>query len=212
MAHVRYNTKGIDPFPTLDDPSMPPADHDALQEKLDRTTDAYVATNQTAKARALLLWTSQIVTHELGHNVNTDDHNPADGGDHRCVMRYLPFDDFPRDPIDRFDLRKRNPWPATFCDAETCTPRVQISDALAGASGVVPALARVPTALRRTPRGGGARPMGTLRRVGLRGFGRGVPTKVLGSQSQGIACLRLMPRFGPIQRRELVAARSQGIK
>jgi len=126
---VRYHTRSLPLFAPLSDPALPADQKKTLKRLLDQATDQYIAEHPQEALRAYRKWVGLIVTHELGHGMGTDDHQPdMFGGDRACVMRYLKTDDLARDPNDRFGLGRRV-WPTGFCtSADACKLRIQVSD------------------------------------------------------------------------------------
>jgi len=134
LKEVQYHLSAGPLFTGLNDPDLPASDRAKLNQLLIQAADDYLAKHPQDAEQASRLWYGQIITHELCHTLNTDDHHPSSGGDHACIMRYLPMSDFAPDPADPFCLKRRKPWPALLCrTGDACWTRVQVSD-LAGAS------------------------------------------------------------------------------
>ncbi|MHB9008562.1 MAG: hypothetical protein ACYDC1_16735 [Limisphaerales bacterium] len=128
-SEVRYHTRALPLFAPLFDPSLPSNQRKTLNTLLDQATDQFIAEHTQDGLEAYRRWVGLVVTHELGHGVGTDDHQPnLFKGDRGCVMRYLSPDDLARNPQDRFGLERRV-WANGFCTtADACKHRIQVSD------------------------------------------------------------------------------------
>ncbi len=115
---VVYHTQGLPRFTNY--AQLPPAERAAMAQAMAAEADQYIAEHPVDYWTRSLKQTATVVTHELGHGVGILDHDPAQEGDPLCLMRTFGFD-LPRNPLDRFELQARTPWPDLFCASTNAT-------------------------------------------------------------------------------------------
>lgn len=115
---VVYHTLGLDRFAHWE--QLPPAERAAMAREIAAEADQYIADHPADYWTRSLKQTATVVTHELGHGVGILDHDPAQAGDPLCLMRAFGYD-LPRNPLDRFELQARTPWPNLFCASTNAT-------------------------------------------------------------------------------------------
>ena len=89
-----------------------------LEKKLDQWVDEYMAEHPKEVQEYMLKRKAMVVSHELGHGVGIQHHEPVDEGNTDCSIRY-PSPPYKYgctlDSNDPLDLKIETPWPDLFC-------------------------------------------------------------------------------------------------
>lgn len=119
---VEYHTRGASVAWTGWDALPPGPAKDQMAKDIAAATDKYIADHPTEHSRRIWRELAATLTHELGHGINIDDLNPPnDGGPKECLIRYMTYREYRRNPDDRFEFTARQPWPGIFCDSAVAT-------------------------------------------------------------------------------------------
>jgi hypothetical protein len=101
----------------------------AASDVVAREVARYTAEHMDQASEAYQKQLARVISHEAGHALGVNHHDPLQAGDKTCVMRYTGGTDCPRNADDRFELACYNPWPHTFCTSgANCWGQVQVSD------------------------------------------------------------------------------------
>lgn len=130
---VAWNTQALAQFADID--KLPAADQAQRLKELAAEVESHIAANQEAYRERWWKHVSRTVVHEMGHGVGIDDLNPSLSGPMECVMRYLNREEIWQRADDRFELKRRSPWPYLFCDSaegcksgKSCRNQLRVSD------------------------------------------------------------------------------------
>ncbi len=130
---VRWNTQGLPAFAGYLD--LPADERAAKAAAFEAEVRRYLETHQDQYRDCWWKMVSRVVVHEMGHGVGIRDLKPSLSGPMECVMRYLSNDEIGIDANDRFELRRRDPWPHTFCTradgspvGKSCQKQIRITD------------------------------------------------------------------------------------
>jgi len=114
---VTFHTKALPQFAS------------AAAGDLQREATRYLAEHMDQASELYQKQMARVISHEAGHALGVEHHDPTISGDKTCVTRYQSRSDRPRNANDRFELACYDPWPHKFCTSgANCWGQVQVSD------------------------------------------------------------------------------------
>lgn len=130
---VKWNTQGLPAFARYLD--LPADERAAKAEAFNRDVQQYLESHPDQYRDCWWKMVSRVIVHEMGHGVGIRDLKPSLSGPMECVMRYLSNDELGIDANDRFELRRRDPWPHLYCTSaegspvgKSCQKQIRITD------------------------------------------------------------------------------------